>query len=163
VILDNSDVTIRCIGTMVKVSSKGRYAVRALADLAFFASGPAQMKDIARRGRIPLRFLEQIFQDLKRAGLVASKRGPRGGYELARPPAEITVHDVLRATDARGPGPEKKNGAPRELRDVADEVLDEIARDVELAFAKVTLADVCKKGETAGIRRGGRALSAYVI
>jgi Rrf2 family protein len=151
---------------MVKVSSKGRYAVRALSDLAFFAApgrGPAQIKDVARRERIPLRFLEQIFQDLKRAGLVESKRGPRGGYALARPAGEISVQDVLRATDAGGPRPEKKNGAARELRDVADQVLEDIAHDVELAFAKVTLADVCKKGEEAGIRRGGRAVSAYVI
>jgi Rrf2 family protein len=151
---------------MVKVSSKGRYALRALSDLAFFATSarePAQIKDVARRGRIPVRFLEQIFQDLKRAGLVASKRGPRGGYELARPASDITVQDVLRATNTGGPRPEKKNGAARELRDVVDDVLDEIARDVELAVAKVTLADVCKKGDEAGIRRGGRALSAYVI
>jgi Rrf2 family protein len=150
---------------VVKVSSKGRYAVRALSDLAYFSrpdSGPAQIKDVARRGRIPLRFLEQIFQDLKRAGLVASKRGPRGGYELARPPSDITVGEVLRATDA-APKPERKNGPLRELRDVADQVLEDLASDVESAFSKVTLADVCTRGEEAGIRRGGRAPSAYVI
>ena len=85
---------------MLKVSNKGRYAVRALFDLAFHASDqPAQLRDIAARQRIPLRFLEQIFQDLKRARLVDSKRGPRGGYQLARSPDRICVGDVLRALD----------------------------------------------------------------
>jgi Rrf2 family protein len=150
---------------MVRVSSKGRYAVRALADLAFFAvgEGPAQIKTIARRERIPVRFLEQIFQDLKRAGLVASKRGPRGGYELTRPAEEITVRDVLRATDAAPAHTEKTGGEPRDLRDVTDHALHDIARDVESAFARVTLADICARGDEAGIGRGGRAVSAYVI
>jgi Rrf2 family transcriptional regulator, iron-sulfur cluster assembly transcription factor len=72
------------IGTAVRLSNKGRYAVRALFDIAYFNQGQAtQAKDIAERQSIPPRFLEQIFQDLKRAGIVASKRGPQGGYSLA--------------------------------------------------------------------------------
>jgi len=68
----------------VKLSNKGRYGVRAIFDIAFHNEGRAtQIKEIAERQAIPPRFLEQIFQDLKRAGLVASRRGPRG----ARPPA----------------------------------------------------------------------------
>jgi Rrf2 family transcriptional regulator, iron-sulfur cluster assembly transcription factor len=153
---------------MLKVSSKGRYAVRALSDLAFFAaSEPAQIKDVARRGRIPLRFLEQIFQDLRRAGLVASKRGPRGGYALARPASEISVADVLFATDAAAPRPARGATSARDLRDVADQVLEDLAREVESAFSRVTLAEVCDKGERAGIgrvgHRQGRARSVYVI
>src|SRR5438132_13613134 len=88
-ILDISDagIMLHDTGPMLKVSNKGRYAVRALFDLAFLASDqPAQIRDIAERQRIPVRFLEQIFQDLKRARLVDSKRGPRGGYQPARPP-----------------------------------------------------------------------------
>src|SRR4051812_10767570 len=103
---------------MLKVSNKGRYAVRALFDLAFHASDqPAQLRDIAERQRIPLRFLEQIFQDLKRARLVDSKRGPRGGYQLARTPERICVGDVLRALDgpiALGqPAEDEKPAQPR--------------------------------------------------
>ena len=69
----------------MKLSNKGRYAVRALFDIAFYNDGrPTQVKDIAERQNIPPRFLEQIFQDLKRGGIVGSKRGPQGGYSLTR-------------------------------------------------------------------------------
>jgi Rrf2 family transcriptional regulator, iron-sulfur cluster assembly transcription factor len=60
---------------------------------------PTQVKDIAERQGIPPRFLEQIFQDLKRAGLVGSKRGPQGGYSLLRAPTEVSLGDVLRVTE----------------------------------------------------------------
>jgi Rrf2 family protein len=67
----------------MRLSTKTRYGVRAMFDIAFHHQGQAniaaQAKEIARREEIPLRYLEQIFQDLKRAGLVESKRGPRGG------------------------------------------------------------------------------------
>jgi Rrf2 family protein len=149
---------------MIRVSSKGRYAVRALSDVAFHgASAPAQLKDVARRQRIPLRFLEQIFQDLRREGLVASKRGPRGGYQLARPAAEICVGDVLRATGGAARGPVGRQHRAQELREVCDQVIDDLTHDMEACFAKVTLADVCARAEQAGVRHGGRASGAYVI
>src|SRR5689334_15961231 len=97
-VLDKSDVETHIGG--VKLSKKGRYAVRALFDIAFYNEGqPTQVKDIATRQSIPPRFLEQIFQDLKRAGIVASKRGPQGGYNLARGAAEIGIGDVIRALE----------------------------------------------------------------
>jgi Rrf2 family protein len=84
----------------VKLSNKGRYAVRALFDIAFYNEGrPTQVKDIAERQNIPPRFLEQIFQDLKRSGIVGSKRGPQGGYSLARRAGEIRLGDVVRALE----------------------------------------------------------------
>lgn len=87
----------------MRLSTKTRYGVRAMFDLAYHAgsSAPApvqaQAKDIADRQQIPLRYLEQIFQDLKKAGLVLAKRGPRGGYTLRRPAAEIRLGDIVRA------------------------------------------------------------------
>ena len=84
----------------MKLSNKSRYGVQAVFDIAFHAEGrAAQIKEIADRQSIPPRFLEQIFQDLKRAGLVASRRGPRGGYQLARPPSEIRLGDIVRALE----------------------------------------------------------------
>ena len=152
---------------MWKLSNKGRYAVRALSDIAFHEDGqPAQIKDIAKRQRIPLRFLEQIFQDLKRAGLVGSKRGPRGGYQLARGAADIRVGDVLRAIE--GPPDsarikQEARRAPKELCEVADTVVEELAQAVERCFEGVTIEDVCTRGERLGLRRRVRPLSAYVI
>jgi Rrf2 family transcriptional regulator, iron-sulfur cluster assembly transcription factor len=84
----------------VKLSSKGRYAVRALFDIAFYNEGrPTQVKDIAERQGIPPRFLEQIFQELKRAGIVGSKRGPQGGYLLTQGAESIRLGDVVRALE----------------------------------------------------------------
>ncbi len=84
----------------MKLSSKGRYAIRALFDIAFYNEGrPTQVKDIADRQNIPARFLEQIFQELKRAGIVGSKRGPQGGYLLAQDASGIRLGDVVRALE----------------------------------------------------------------
>src|SRR5258706_14009015 len=85
----------------MKLSTKTRYGVRAVFDIAYHNSGrPTQARDIARRQEGPLRYLEQIFQELRRAHLVAAKRGPRGGYFLQRLPEEITLGDAARARHA---------------------------------------------------------------
>lgn len=84
----------------MKLSTKVRYGVRALFDLAYHCQGVSgQVKDIARRQHISIRYLEQIFHRLKKAGLVKSERGPKGGYLLSRPASQITVGDVYRATE----------------------------------------------------------------
>ena len=82
----------------MKLSNKTRYGVRALFDIAYHNSGrPTQARDIARRQQVPVRYLEQIFQELRRARLVEAKRGPRGGYFLGRSPESLTIGDVVRA------------------------------------------------------------------
>ncbi len=84
----------------MKLSTKGRYAMVALTDLAMQAPGtPVTLGDIARRQNISLAYLEQLFVKLRRAGLVASVRGPGGGYRLARPATEIRVAEVMGAVD----------------------------------------------------------------
>jgi Rrf2 family protein len=82
------------------LSSRGKYATRALLDLTLHAErGPAQIHDIAERQNIPLKFLEQILLALKHAGFVESRKGPGGGYFLAKPPDKITLGAVVRAVD----------------------------------------------------------------
>ncbi|MDT8418808.1 MAG: Rrf2 family transcriptional regulator [Desulfuromonadales bacterium] len=84
----------------MKLSTKSRYGVRAMFDMAYHAGTlPAQIKDISRRQEISPRYLEQIFQDLKKAGLLKSRRGPQGGYSLAKPADEITVEDIVLAAE----------------------------------------------------------------
>src|SRR5512141_1332332 len=84
----------------MRLSTKSRYGLRALFDIAYnCGSMPTQIQDISRRQQISPRYLEQIFQNLKRAGILKSKRGPQGGYALARKPEEITVLDILNATE----------------------------------------------------------------
>ena len=84
----------------MKLSSKSMYAVRALFSMAYNRSAsPSKIDDIAKGESVPPRFLEQIFQELKKAGILGSKRGPKGGYFLTRNPEEITLKDVVCAME----------------------------------------------------------------
>ncbi|MBY6138275.1 Rrf2 family transcriptional regulator [Leisingera daeponensis] len=84
----------------MKLSTKGRYAMVALADIALQPQGDlVPLGDISKRQDISLPYLEQLFVKLRRAGLVESVRGPGGGYRLAMPPSEVRVVDVLSAVD----------------------------------------------------------------
>lgn len=84
----------------MKISTKGRYALRMLADLAVHQEeGFISLKDIAERQNISKKYLEQIVPMLNKAGILRTNRGNRGGYNLASKPEELTVGDVLRATE----------------------------------------------------------------
>ncbi|HTM19100.1 MAG TPA: Rrf2 family transcriptional regulator [Kofleriaceae bacterium] len=154
----------------MKLSTKARYGVRAIFDLAYHNQDQpglaAQAKDIARRESIPLRYLEQIFQDLKKAGLVESKRGPRGGYYLKREADKITLGDVVRAL--QGPieelfvvEEEDAGGAPQ--RDVTVPLWRELADHVSRWFDGVTIRDLVKRGEELGVPRANAGQPMYFI
>ncbi len=84
----------------MKLSTKGRYAMVALVDIALQSEeGLVTLGDVSRRQDISLPYLEQLFVKLRRAGLVESVRGPGGGYRLAKPAADIRVADILAAVD----------------------------------------------------------------
>ena len=84
----------------MKISTKGRYALRLMIDLAQHdAGGYIPLRDISKRQEISAKYLEQIVVQLSRAGFVRSIRGAQGGYQLSRPPAEYTVGDILRITE----------------------------------------------------------------
>lgn len=87
---------------MISVTSKSRYAVVALAELARSGdAGPVPITQIAERRDMPVQFLEQLFSTLRRGGLLHSQRGVKGGYTLARPAANITVLEVVQVLDGR--------------------------------------------------------------
>ncbi len=86
----------------MKLSTKGRYAVTALADIALNgADGPVALADISERQDISLAYLEQLFVKLRRAGLVASVRGPGGGYNLAQSADNTRISEIMAAVDER--------------------------------------------------------------
>jgi Rrf2 family protein len=131
----------------VKVSAKADYAVRAAAELAAAQPGGALVRaeEIATAQSIPQRFLENILADLRHAGLVSSQRGPEGGHRLARPAADVTVADVIRAVDGplaavRGERPERVaySGPAAPLQRVWIAVRTNLREVVE----HVTLADL---------------------
>ncbi len=89
-----------CGGIQLKLTSKGRYAVTAMLDVALHSDkGPVPLADISERQGISLSYLEQLFSRLRKAGLVSSVRGPGGGYRLGYPANEIAVGMVIAAVD----------------------------------------------------------------
>ncbi|MEX0993768.1 MAG: Rrf2 family transcriptional regulator [Solirubrobacterales bacterium] len=88
---------------MITITAKSQYAVRALAELARMGALPGEkpvpIAELARRREIPLQFLEQLFATLRRAGVLQSQRGVKGGYTFVNPPSELTVLDVVQLLD----------------------------------------------------------------
>jgi len=84
----------------VKISTRGRYGVRATLDLAInYGKGPISLKDIAQRQAVSPKYLEQLLVSLKRAGILKSIRGAYGGYELAKHPSQIKLDEVMQALE----------------------------------------------------------------
>ena len=133
----------------MRVSSKVDYAVRAAVELASRspsrADGPTKGDVLGEAQSIPTKYLENILAELRRAGIVGSKRGADGGYWLARPPAQVTVADIIRAVegplaDVRGQAPEDLEyagpAAPLEKVWVANRAA------LRRVLERVTLADI---------------------
>lgn len=145
----------------MRLSTKSRYGLRALFDMAYNSGTlPVQIKDISRRQEISPRYLEQIFQSLKKAGILKSKRGPQGGYYLARKPEQITVKEVLDAAegdtllvDCVGGKKSKRNGCPFDAECVTQTVWIEATKKLDQLFAEVTLKTLCDRGQSMGIKR----------
>jgi Rrf2 family protein len=123
----------------MRISAKGEYAIRAMLDLALHhGEGLIPIQDVAHRQAIPQRYLEQVLLLLKRAGFLVSKRGSTGGYHLVRPPAEISVGEVLRVVEGRltalevaGRDPRAARGGGRDLTELWEEVADAVATVVD--------------------------------
>lgn len=132
----------------MRISTKTRYGVRAIFDLAYHCSGTsAQVKDISKRQNISQRYLEQIFHRLKKAGLVKSERGPKGGYMLTKSPKEITLGDIYRAVDRSFdlvPCKTKKGNKCGQYEEcVTTSIWQKISKDVEKIFDSITIEDLC--------------------
>ena len=110
------------------------YGARAVVDLAErYNQGPVQSSDIAGRQAIPEAYLEQLLTVLRKSGLIRSTRGPHGGHQLARPPVEITVADIVRALEGPLVAPTSRdgNGASSGIREVWQEVVAAAQRILE--------------------------------
>lgn len=118
---------------MLSITSKSPYAVRALAELGRSAgSGPVPIGELARRREVPVQFLEQLFAALRRAGVISSQRGVKGGYRFARDPASVTVLEIVELLD----GP---------LGREADGVFADAAQAARKVLAQTTIADVIER------------------
>lgn len=149
----------------MKLSTKARYGVRAVFDIAYHNSGrPTQARDIARRQEVPLRYLEQIFQELRRGHLVEAKRGPKGGYYLARPPEKITIGDIVRAVQGPIDLLSAEDETPRKReKSIWPNIWSELAQQIGAVFDSVTIKDLCARGEALGLGRGDGQPHMYFI
>ena len=131
----------------MKVSQKSEYALRAMLELALRVdrTQPVRSADIARNQQIPEKFLELILVELRRAGLIASQRGPVGGHRLARDPAQISVGEVWRVID--GSVLERPQDMPRGGIDPFRAVWDDVNKAVTEVVDQVSLADIRKRAE----------------
>jgi Rrf2 family protein len=150
----------------MRMTTRTRYAIRALYDLAFHRLGQAAgAREIADRQKVPLRFLEQILQDLRKAGIVEARRGPRGGYALARPPAKISLAEVLYAV--RGPLEEMFGFDQPRPKAGGDDVPAAVWTDVRARLVGVlehaTLQDFVSRAEEAGVKRAAPPATMYFI
>ncbi|MCX5861558.1 MAG: RrF2 family transcriptional regulator [Desulfomonile sp.] len=145
----------------MRITTTSRYGVRALFDVAYHGGGQAtQIKDISRRQKISQRYLEQIFNKLLKAGLLTSRRGPRGGYMLSRDPSQISVGDIINA--AQGPIVPvmclSSQNQGKKVCDVLDEcVTRHVWRDTQRLlvdyYNSVSVADLCSLARKHGVSR----------
>lgn len=136
----------------MKLSTKGRYAMVALADLAMMPDGElTSLGEIAKRQSISLPYLEQLFVKLRRGGLVESVRGPGGGYRLARQPADIRVSDVLEAVDETVSAMEAGAGASggasgSRAQSMTNRLWEGLSAHVYVFLHQTSLSDVVANG-----------------
>ncbi|WP_298369385.1 Rrf2 family transcriptional regulator [Azospirillum sp.] len=135
----------------MRLSTKGRYAVMAMVDLAATSQGsPVALADIAERQEISLSYLEQLFAKLRKGGLVKSVRGPGGGYLLAHPADETRVSDIILAVDEPIRTTRCANGTPQGCRTnrsrcLTHDLWEELGNQIHMYLSSVTIADVVER------------------
>ncbi len=131
--------------TVISVTSKSRYAVVAMAELARSGPAPVPIGAIAERRGMPVQFLEQLFATLRRAGLLTSHRGVKGGYTLARGASEISVLEVVQALDGKVGEEGKEAGG----------IWEEGVEALRAVFSETSIEDIARReaeAEGAGTR-----------
>ena len=135
----------------MRLTTKGRFAVTAMIDLAQRqANGPVTLAGISERQKISLSYLEQLFGKLRRHKIVASVRGPGGGYRLARPSSDLRIADIITAVDEPITATRCKPGASKGCtktgaRCVTHDLWEELGQQIHVFLSSVSLADVVER------------------
>ncbi len=140
---------------MRPISKKLAFALQAVVDIAYNAGAtPVQSKEITRRQRIPQRYLEQVMQQLVRAGVLKGVRGPRGGYRLARERRRISLGDIARVVSEveRDEGPAEALAESELGLRVVHPVCQELKRDLMRRLDDITIEDLCKRARAEGVK-----------
>ena len=134
----------------MKLSTKGRYAVMAMVDLAKCESNkPISLADIADRQEISLSYLEQLFSRLRKGGLVKSIRGPGGGYMLSRTPTQVRISDIILAVDepikaTRCKSESSVGCTGTKSRCLTHDLWEELGHHIHIYLNSVSIADICE-------------------
>ena len=151
---------------MLRPSKKTALAFEAVVDIAFHGGAePVQSQDIARRLRLPRRYLEQVLQQLVRCGILKGVRGPRGGYRLARERRRVTVGEVIRVLEGgedHAPDVPAESGSPLGAR-VLNPFWERISHELMARLDAVTIEDLCHEAEQQSIESEGRGNLDYAI
>lgn len=151
---------------MLRPSKKLVLALEAVTDIAYHGGAePVQSQDIARRLNLPRRYLEQVMQQLVRAGILRGVRGPRGGYRLARERRRISVADIVRVV--RGleepPSHEELSSSSELGRRVVGPFWARTEQELMDRLESVTIEDLCRRAEDHGVRSEARNDVDYAI
>jgi Rrf2 family protein len=144
----------------MRLSTQSRYGVRAIFDIAYHSEGlDTQVKDISRREGISPRYIEQIFQKLKKAGIIGSKRGPTGGYFLNKKPEEITIGEIIRVTEGDiNPvlcvSPEDSTQPCEKSGECVTQIVwNGAGNKLKEYFDSITVNDLCKMAKEMGMKK----------
>jgi Rrf2 family iron-sulfur cluster assembly transcriptional regulator len=151
----------------MRLSLQVHYAICGVFDLAYNGQGaPVQVRVIGERQEIPARYLEQIFQRLRRAGLVQGKRGPGGGYTLSRSPGEISLLEVVEAVEGPvggGAGADREGDARPLNRQGPNFLWDELSSRFAEVLERYTLEELCREASQVGVPRSNPDAYVYEI
>jgi Rrf2 family protein len=150
---------------MLKLSRKTLLALEAVIDIAFNARPePVQAKEITARQGVPQRYLEQVMQQLVRAGILKGVRGPRGGYRLAKERRRISVGDVVRVAEAIE-DEESENAEPRSDLGtrIVTPLIQSLQDEVMQRLDAISIEDLCQRARTQGVDCGGRTTADFTI
>ena len=150
---------------MLRLSRKTLLALEAVIDIAFNARPePVQAKEITARQGVPQRYLEQVMQQLVRAGILKGVRGPRGGYRLAKERRRISVGDIVRAAELA----EDENGEEVSPRSelgarIVTPFIQKLQEDVMARLESITVEDLCQQARAAGVSIDERTNADFTI
>jgi Rrf2 family transcriptional regulator, iron-sulfur cluster assembly transcription factor len=147
---------------MLKLSRKTLLALEAVIDIAFNARPePVQAKEITARQGVPQRYLEQVMQQLVRAGILKGVRGPRGGYRLAKERRRISVGDIVRVAEAIE---DAENEPAKPMSDLGQRIVTPLVQSLQQELMQrldgITIEDLCRRARAEGVASGGAPVTA---
>jgi len=151
---------------MLKLSRKTLLALEAVIDIAFNARPePVQAKEITARQGVPQRYLEQVMQQLVRAGVLKGVRGPRGGYRLAKERRRISVGDVVRVAESVENQDEEDDATPRsELGTrIVTPLIKSLQEELMARLDAITIEDLCQRARSVGVDCGSGPSADFTI